>query len=304
MSRSDGTDDSEAIVAYIRSPDAVRTINHDGLISNMLADRKVDIFARFPSLWSGHSTDDFVRHFKHFVDVKFNRATNITSIEAQGFSAPQAAEIAKRLLAASETMVNRLNDRARLAIVASAERDVADASTNLAMVLRQMTAARTQQRLIAPELEAGAAVKLSSATAAELSDLNIQLFNTIRATPNSPRINSMRARRSAIEAELARQINGQVDGPSGLSNRMRELDEIDAKRSVAEKRLLGASIGLVTAKGLADRQKLYLELINNPSVPDEPRYPRSIRNVLLTLAVSVALYWIVLSLSELVFNND
>jgi capsular polysaccharide transport system permease protein len=304
MTKANGEDESEAIIAYVRSRALLGAIDGDGAVRAMFAGRGLDIFSRFPSLVNGRSGEDFFRHFGRHVSADFDRGTGVTTIEVQGFSARQAQMIARRIRNASEAMVNRLNDRARLGLISSAERDERAAEDHLAEVLRRLNQLRDKQGILEPGLQAGAAVKLSAAAESELAAINVELHQASRSSPDSPVLPQWRTRKAAIEAELSRQDRNQVGNPQALASRMRDLEEISAKRQVAERRLLGASLGLVSAHRSADRQRLYIENIADPSLPDEARYPRAWWNMLFLALICGAVLWIALSLSELIVGDE
>jgi BexC/CtrB/KpsE family polysaccharide export inner-membrane protein len=298
------SDDSEAVVAYLKSRDVLGSVNRDGLVTRTFARRGLDPVAAFPSLLAGTSDEDFYRHFQAYVHSDFDRATDIIHVQVQSFAAADAQEIARRLLGASEAMVNRLNRRAQTNMVGGAERDVAQASDQLKRVLAEMNDVRNRNHIIEPELDTGASVKLQSGTAAELAQIEVQLDQTLRVAPRSPLIGQLRARRSALESQLDRQIGATAGGSGSLADRLRGYEELAARRDIAEKQLMGASLQLISAHDSASRQQLYLEEISRPNLSDEARYPRRWLNLLLTLLVSGGLLWIALSLAELVFDDE
>jgi len=298
------SDDSEAVVAYLRSRDVLASVNRDGLVTRTFARPGLDPVAAFPSLLAGSSEEDFYRHFQAYVHSEFDRATDIIHVQVQSFTAADAQEIARRLLGASEAMVNRLNLRAQANMVGGAERDVAQASSQLKRILAEMNDVRNRNRIIEPELDTGASVKLQSATAAELAQIEVQLDQTLRVAPQSPLIGQLRARRSALEGQLDRQIGATAGGNGSLADRLRAYEELEARRDMAEKQLMGASLQLISAHDSASRQQLYLEEIARPNLSDEARYPRRWLNLLLTILVSGCLLWIASSLAELVFDDE
>lgn len=297
-------DDSEAVTAYLRSRDILDRIDRDGLVTRTFAHRGLDPVAAFPSLLAGTSHEDFYRHFQAYVHADFDRATDIIHVQVQSFTAADAREIARRLLEASEAMVNRLNQRAQANVVSGAERDLAQASNQLAAILAKMNAARNRDGIIEPELNAGASIKLESGTAAELARIEVQLEQTLRSAPRSPLIGQLRVRRGALENQLARQIGAIAGGNRSLADRLRPYEDLAVRRDIAEKQLMAASLELIGARDSASRQKLYLEEIARINLSDEARYPRRWLNLLLTILISGGLLWIVLSLSELVFGDE
>lgn len=297
-------DNSESVVAYLKSRDIVDLINRDGMLTRLFADPKLDPVAAFPSLLAGHSHEDFYRHFHAYVTSDFDRATDIIHVQVQAFKAQDAREIAQRLLSASEAMVNRLNLRARTNMIGTAERDATQASAQLAGIVARMNDVRNRNRIIEPELNAGSAVKLQSGTAGELAQMEVQLAQTLRSAPQGPLVEHLRDRRNALERQLNRQIGATAGGRGSLADRLRAYEDLAARRDIAEKQLMAISLGLISTRSSASRQQLYLEEIARPNLPDEARYPRRWLNLLLTVLASGCLLWISLSLANLVFDDE
>lgn len=299
-----GADNSEAIIAYIRSRDMLEAINGDGLVSRVFSARRVDAFSAFPSLLAGHTREDFYRHFQGYISPDFDKQSNITYVSVEAFSPGDARNIAQRVMEASERMVNGLNARARQSIIASARKEADAATASLANILDELSRIRDRDRVLEPKLEAKAAIKVYSASAAELARMNVELAQTMRVAPDSPVIGQLRTRRNAIEAELLRQMATTAGSPRSLAGRIRPYEELTVRREVAEKRLLAASLGLVSARNSASRNRLYIERISQPSYPDRPRFPRGALNLLITALIALAILWIVRSLSDLILDDD
>lgn len=298
------SEDSEAVAAYLKSRDMLDNINRDALVTRTFARRGLDPIAAFPSLLSGSTHEDLYRHFQAYVQSDFDRATDIIHIRVQSFTAVEARDIAQRLLDASEVMVNRLNQRAQANVVSEAERDVAKASSEVAGVAGRINEIRNRNRIIEPELDAGASIKLQSSTAAELAQVEVQLNQTLRSAPRSLLIGQLQTRRSALRSQLHRQIGATAGGKGSLADRLRGYEALVARREIAEKQLMAASFQLVSVQGSASRQQLYLEEIARPNLPDDALYPRRWLNLLFTVLICGCLLWIAVSLADLVFDDE
>ena len=100
-----GQDDSEAIVSFIESRSLLSAIDRDGSARAIFAARGVDMFNRFPSLFASSNNESFYRHFGKYVRADFDRATSITTVEVQAFSAKDAHDLARRIVSESEGLV-------------------------------------------------------------------------------------------------------------------------------------------------------------------------------------------------------
>ncbi len=111
IGRSD--DNSYAVIEYMRSRSVVESVNKDGFLAGVFARADLDMFSRFPTLFSGRTNDDLFQHFQGYIDVEFKQSTGVSTLNVQAFSPEDAKAIAERMLLGGEALVNTLNNRAR-----------------------------------------------------------------------------------------------------------------------------------------------------------------------------------------------
>lgn len=300
----ESSDNSEAVLAYIRSRDMVDRINRDGLVSRVFATPGADPFSAFPSFLSGASRDHLFKHFQRFVSARYDEKANISYVEVQAFTPEDAKELAERIRRESEDKVNLLNTRAQASMTQTAEREVQRSKVELAAILDRLAAARNTNRVLDPKIETASAVKVAAASASELAAINVQLDQAMRTAPSGPAVRQLRARRDAVERELSRQNAAMAGGLNSLAARIRSYEELTVARNAAEKRMLGATLALANIRTNADRNRLYLEWVSEPALADEPLYPRQWWNISLTAMLAIAVLWIFRSLSELIFDGN
>lgn len=295
---------SEATIAYIRSRDLLQRINRDQLVSRMFATTGVDMFAAFPSVLAGRSQEELFKHFQRFITAEYDTKANISHVEVEAFSASDAYTLAERIRQAAEDKINAMNIRAQSGMTAAAEKEVAAAKADLALVLARLNAARDRSGVLDSQTQAMSAVKVASVSAGDLADINVELGQAMRTAPDSPAVAQLQARRQAVMSELARQNGAMAGGRNSLADRLRAYEEISPVRDAAEKRLLAASLALASARTSADRNRLYLEWVSRPVRSDEPLYPRHWQNMAITALLAIAALWIIRSLSELILESD
>lgn len=299
-----GADDSHAIVEFISSRDLIERINQDGMLERVFADPDVDIFSAFPSILAGSGRDKFYRHAQQYLRADYDTETAITHVSMEAFNASDANELAQRIKAAAESKVNELNSRARGALVETAQAEVDAVSSELTGLHRRLTLVQQRYGVLEPELEAGAAIELSSATASELDRVNIELATAIAAAPNSPKVAELRNRRIALEAGLRGQRQRTAGGDASLAQRLHPYMELAVQRDIAEQHLLAATLALASVRNSSQEEHIYIEWIAQPSLPDEPLLPRDWWNLLVTFLIATGTLWIIRSLSDLVLADD
>jgi len=54
----------------------------------------------------------------------------------------------------------------------------------------------------------------------------------------------------------------------------------------------------------SEQQRLYLERVVEPNLPDFPLYPKRVRSILTILGFSVCIYWILKALVSIVMEHE
>lgn len=302
LSRSD--DNSYAVVEFMQSRDAIAYINRDGMLSKIFADPVVDALSQFPSVFTGNSGEDLYKHFQHYLNVDFDSSTGITTLDVQGFSPEQAQVLATRLVAGSEALVNALNERAQIDSVTFAESLVSEAEQRLHALQREMTEFRNEAQVLSVDAEVAMSSGLISGLMLEASKVDMQLSQLSSSTPDSPRIKELRLRREAVQQQLGdlrRSLGGKDDS---IALKLERYEEISLQKEIAEKNLVSAAATLVKARQDSAVDRLYVDNIVSPNLPDKYGYPQRFNNIIMIFFVGFSLFIIVRSVRDLIVEGD
>lgn len=302
LSRSD--DSSYAIAEFMQSRDAIAYLDRDAFLTDIFTQDRVDIFSRFPGIFSGSSREDLFQHFQHYVEVKFDPGTGITSFEVQAFTSAQAQQLAQRLLEGSEQLVNDLNKRAKNDSIKFAQELVEDATEKLRSIQAQLTAFRNEARLLSPDAEVEVSTKLIANIMAEITKTSTEISRALSSAPDSPRLPEMLRTRDALQAQLD-EIRGAFSGETNsISAKIEKYEEISLRREIAEKELVSATATYLKAKQDLAVGRLYIDKVVNPSSPDEDGYPKRFINLLLTAFIALSVYSIVRTSIKLIMEEN
>ncbi len=95
---------------------------------------------------------------------------------------------------------------------------------------------------------------------------------------------------AAYERQI-RQEQAKIAGDAGsLAPKISVYEDLALAREFADRELTQATAALITAQQEARRQKLYLDRVVAPSLPDEPSQPRRWLAVLTVFATSMLAY--------------
>jgi capsular polysaccharide transport system permease protein len=103
------------------------------------------------------------------------------------------------------------------------------------------------------------------------------------------RIQSLQAQLHSVEGEVT---DTEKSRSEVLSRVMGSYERLESERTFAEKAYQHALEALDRARMNADRQQVYIAGFVQPSLPEEPLYPRRLRNVGIALFLCCAVWLI------------
>ncbi len=288
-----GQDDAMMVQEFIESRDAVRQLDeHDDL--RAILDRPgADIVSRFPGIISWRNDfEALYKAYSRFVSVDFDETTNVSTLQVKAYRPEDAQNIAKALLAASEQLVNRLNQRARRDAVSNFQAEVDSTQVRIAAIQAQLTDYRVREQMLDPKSAAEGPLKLLAALNTQRAEAQALLTDALRNAPHSPQIPVLRTRLASL-AKLIVEERGKITGDSGsVAAAQTGYEHLDVALQLAEKQLASAYTSLEAAKLSAQRQQLYLETIAQPNLPDFPLYPKRVVSFSMVLATCLLAYGI------------
>jgi capsular polysaccharide transport system permease protein len=144
FSKSD--DDSYSVKEYITSRDALSTLNTEIKIKDIYSSSQIDMFNRYPGLkfWD-KSLERFHTYYQEHIGVQIDTSSSISTLSVRAYSAKDSLAINQRLVGMSESLVNKLNERARQDLIKSANDEVILAKTKLEKISLQLTQLRSQK---------------------------------------------------------------------------------------------------------------------------------------------------------------
>jgi capsular polysaccharide transport system permease protein len=101
------------------------------------------------------------------------------------------------------------------------------------------------------------------------------------------RVQSLQAQRRSVESEVT---DTEKSHSEALSRVMGSYERLESERAFAEKAYQHALEALDRSRTTADRQQVYISGFVQPSLPEEPLYPRRLRSVLVVLLISCTVW--------------
>lgn len=282
--------DAYAVHEYVLSPDGIAELERSVDLDRALHPRGVDLFTGWPSPWEKQSDAAKRKALKSFVVVGLDATTGISTLRVKGFDPNTAQRINLAMLTSGEQLVNRLNDRAMADALRDAARNRDDARSRLADVQRRITAYRNQEQLVDPTRQAAESSAFVGNLMASLAALRAERAQVAAQAPASPLLPTLDARIIAYNQQIESERAKIVGSSDSLASRISEYQALELELELEGKALGEASALLVSSEQDARRQKLYLERVVNPSLPDTPTEPRRWLAILTVLVSSLLLY--------------
>lgn len=285
-----GQTDAFSVHEYINSRDSLKELSQRNDLDRIFGAPGSDPIARYPSLGGSRSQEDLYRAFKRFVVVGYDSTTGISTLKVTTFSPRDSLNLSEALLAASERLVNRLNQRASSDAVADAARARDEARRRLTDAQSKLTVFRNRQQFIDPTRAAAESAALIGNLLSTAANLRAEREQLLSEAPQSPQLSALNGRISAYDRQIANE-RAKVAGSDGsLAPRVGEYEDLILDRELGDKELTQATAALLTAEQDARRQRLYLDRVVNPSLPDKSTQPRRFIGILTIFLSALMLY--------------
>lgn len=286
-------DESFIAKQYMLSRDAMNAlIAHDQLRS-MFEQTKLDVLWRYPGLFWSDNGEALLKHYLKFISVEYDTSSGISTLEMQAFEPVDAKRLASALLEHTETFLNGLSGRAQRDAVQTALRDVDDAKNRAYAALDQVTAFRNREAVVDPTKSSTGIVESISQLSLDTANTNARLADLVTTTPQSPEISSLRSQATALQDQITKQRQMLGGSASSLAPRIAEYQHLLLEQEFAEKSFTSALSSLEAARLDAERQRVFLEPVTTPDIPDEPAYPYRVLTVLGTFGLALVVWRVV-----------
>ena len=266
-------DDGYIVHEYLQSRDAVNWLGKNADLHKALTFAGRDPLWRFPNVFTSNTEEGLYDHTQRLISAEFDTTTGVSTVRVQAFAPMDAQRFTASLLDAANSLINRLNDRARRDAVELAEAEVQRMKGRALAAQATVTAFRERERLIDPSHLTLAVFEGIARLSSEAAQLSVQIGELQKSSPQAPQIAPLRSQRAAIETQIAVERRRLAGDAQSIAPRIAEYERLMLEREFAERALLAAMTSVETARVEAQRHQVYLERIAEPSRPDYPAYP-------------------------------
>lgn len=289
---SSGQEQTNEILDYVRSRNALRELERTAHIRSRYASPAADSISRFPQPLMSDSFENLFKYYGKMVDTRLDTETGSAVLTAKAFTPRDAYLINRNLLDLSEALVNRLNEREQSQSIVEAQKQVDLALNRAKMARTALGDYRNSADFIDPAKQATGVLEIANTMVAQRAALQAQLQTMQRLTPENPSIPALRNRIAALSAQISSQNSQVVGSGSGIASKMGGYENLLVEQEFATENVKVASAALVQARSEAQHQKFYLERVVNPDIPDMPLLPQRLLAIITIAAAATCLYFI------------
>lgn len=279
------------LLQYLQSFAMLQALNAKLDLRKHYETEHLDFIAR---LRAGASREQFLDYFQSRVEVTFDDASTTLTVRTQGFDPEFAQSLNQAILKEGERFVNEMSHMLAREKLSFAESELARAAGHLQESTQEVLAFQNRYGLLDPSLDAQASGALSAQMQASITKSEAELRG-LRSfmTEDAPEVKALHAQISATQTQLEVE-RARATGTGKQSERLGALTiEFKGLRMKAEFALDAYKVALVaieSARMEAARKLTNLIVIQPPTLPETPEYPRRLYNLVTLLVVCLLLY--------------
>lgn len=273
---SSSVQNARIVEAYLQSPDLFNALDRELKIVDHYSSSSHDCLSRLsnnPTSWDKEFFWSRVSQPKLDVD------SGIVTFTVRAYDPEMARNIARAALNASEALVNEMNERSHNDSIKLASNEVKIAQTRVSKAQKALEIFRDEHQDLDPKATATGLQTLVFELEGERSKVKAQIEEArsyMRA--DAPMVRTLEKRLAALDAQLAAEkarIAGSETMSTTLNAWVSQYETLMIESEFAQKQLVSAMTALEQARALALAKSQYVVPIQQPTLPDESRYPRT-----------------------------
>jgi capsular polysaccharide transport system permease protein len=283
-------DDAYVVHGYLESRDALLELTKSAGLKEIFSRSEADFLSRYPKFYRKANIEDLYKHYLKFVYLDYNQTTGISLLRVQAFRAKDAHDLAAAMLDNAEVLINRLNERAQQDAIENALKEIEYSQERALAAQTKVTDFRTRESLIDPNLTSKSMLEAITKLSVEIAQASAQAIELGKAAPQSPQLATIRTRISSLQEEVQKQRQMLGGSSSALAPKIAEYDRLMLETEFATHSFLTAMASLETARQDARKQKIFLDRVAEPSMPDLPTYPYRLLSIGIVSILAYLLY--------------
>jgi capsular polysaccharide transport system permease protein len=240
------------------------------------------------------SIEELVEYWNSMVTTYVDGPSGIVTISARAFRPEDALALSQAIITANEKLVNDVSARARNDAMQRAEEEVRRYDGQVQIALQELRQYRDGEGFIDPVSAATSTSKLLLEMMSDKIKLQNDLFVATKAmSSEAPTVQTLRTRSETLDKQietLKASLAGNTAEGRTISNALVKFEELELRRTFAEKLYTMAQDGLERARIRAEQQNIYISVFVPPSLPQEAKFPERLAFSLIT-PIGLLMVW-------------
>lgn len=273
---STSVQDARIVDAYLRSPDVFEKLDSELQLMKHYSDTSRDWVSRLassPTLW------DKETFWQRVAQPKIDVDSGIVTFTVRAYTPDMAKNIAAGVLRQGEALINEMNERSRNDAIRLAESEVKVAQERIVKAQKALEAFRDEHKELDPKATATGLQSLVFELEGERAKVKAELAEARSyMKPTAPQVKALEKRLAAVETQLNAEkarIAGNPAGGNTINSWVSQYENLMIESEFAQKQLTTAMSAYEQARSMALAKSRYLVAVQQPTLPDESRYPRT-----------------------------
>lgn len=253
------------------------------------------------SLWPSATIEDLVWFWGRLVKVTYDKASGLIMVEVRAADAESARQIGTMIVAESEEMINRLNEKARQDTTRNAEADLEAALQRLRAAREALAEFRARTQIVDPVADIQGRLGVLNNLQQQLAEALVSYDLLIQTSDaNDPRVRQSQRRIDVVRNRISeeRRMFAEQDitvDETNYPQLIAQFESMQVDQVFAETTYQAALTALDAARSNAARQSVYLATFIQPTLAQRAQYPDRLVIILIS-ALFLTLGWSVLAL--------
>ena len=278
----------------LQSRDGLQRLDADLNFIDVFSRPEIDTIQR---LSADSSFEDAYSIYKRMIKVSYDPTEGLIRLTVLAPDPQLAVDFTRALIGYAEEEIDKLSQRKRTDQMDDAMASYTDAEAKLLEAQQKLVALQEQSEVLSSEVE----IQLISTQIGQLeTQLSTDRLSLAQMesndTPNEARMDPIRRRIQAVEAEIAILRSRMTEGSAGKQSLAQVQGQLLVEQANVQTRqmMLASTLQqLETARIEANRQVRYLAVTQQPIAQDEAAYPRAFENTVVAMLIFAGIYLMV-----------
>ncbi|MDQ0454881.1 hypothetical protein [Rhizobium paknamense] len=279
--------DTAILLNYLDSPAIIQDLQKHVDLKEIFGRSGIDHLSR---LREDSTQDDLLKYWKKHHSASVNPKSGIVELEVTAFSPSEARDILALVLKLCEQQVNNLNSGMWNDLLASTQRDVDNATKEVADLRAKLRDTQNQTGVFDVNMSAQSIIGVLTKVEGSIAELQSRRAALARSVgPDSPQLGDIDRRLAGLQ-EQAKSLRAQTAGANGKTGNLADysgvFDQLKLDLKMAESKLQSAIGDLEKVKLVSSLQLVYVDNFTDPTMPEKNKYP----NVPLALFLNLLIF--------------